>query len=69
MIVAKTCTENFTVQQLQLSTVTFFQPKKLKPKSKLYKCWKTFFFNFIGLKLAGIVRAETFSWEIQTKIY
>lgn len=66
----KTCTENFTVQQLQLSTVTFFQPKKLNPKSKLYKRWKNyFFFNFIGLKLAGIVRAETFSWEIQTKIY
>jgi len=42
VMVGKRCTEHFTVQQLQLSTATFFQPRKLK-KSKLYKCWKNIF--------------------------
>lgn len=78
----KMCTEYFTVEQLQLSTVImFFQPKELKkdktkPK-QLYKCWKDFFlllffysyFNCIGSKLVGIIGSNTLSWDSQTKIY
>ena len=51
MMGEKMCTENFTVQQLQLSTVTFFQLKKFK--KNLYKCWNNFFKIFLAQNWQG----------------